>query len=282
MVYYKRKRSYSAPGMSKKRRFVRRRRPVYRKRPFKRRYSRKGIRSAKATAQIPKTIMMKQPAMPDRLFTTFNWRTTGSLTSGAGGSAVWRDYLLNGLGIIDASSATPDEHYPRYVNQWLNSKFYLAYRVYAVTVEVIMRGTNADQDALMLVHQNDTVGALGPITPTVAWQNAELPDFTTRVINGTEDGGQGNIARFQARYKLANVFGVKKGAIYSSDDYEGRVDSFDTINRPNDRQYLHVGTCVHPAAVVSPVDVHYEVFFKFHAVLSNNANAAPVGADPNP
>lgn len=277
---YKRPRSYSAPGMSKKRRYVRRR-PVYRKkRPFKRRYSRKGIRSARATPRIAKTIMMKQPAMPDRLFTTFSWRTTGLFTTGTSGAASWRNFSLNSLGIVEYTSGTPDQHYPRYVNQWLNDNFYTKYRVYATTVEIVFRGTSGDLETLMLVHQTDDSSDLGAITPTVAYQNGELPDFTTRVVNGTDGGGEGNIARFKARYKMATCFGVKKGAIYSEEDYEGQAVA-GVVGVPDSQQFLHVGLASHPnSAPAAGTTCGYEVYFKFHAVLSENSNSAPVGAQP--
>lgn len=283
---YKRGRSYSAPGSTKRRRLsLRRRGMVSRRRsPYRRYAGRTGrkIRSAKATSRIPKTITIRQPAMSDRLFTTFTWRTVGFLQTSAApaGGAAWRTYLLNGLGQVDQSATGPDTHYPRYVNQWLAMDFYRRYRVYAVTVEFRVASTTAATDNLMLVTQNQSSTDPGAVTATVAFQNGELPDWTTRVLDSTSDGSGGNVKVFRARYKLANVFGVKKGAIYSEDEYSGTLNAAapPAIIVPTNTQYIHLGFSSHPANPIAGSTATYEVYFKFHAVLEDNANNAAVGA----
>lgn len=294
---YKRKRSYSAPGASKryrkytprKRRYSRARNPYRMKRTTRRR----GIASAMRTQKVPKVMRLKNPAFADSLLTTFTFRAQADMTTPADSTGTWRSIMLNSLDPTEVSASgltgTPNwgETNIRYLTLLLNNEMYRSYRVYRTTVEVVLRGENATTDCLAaftISRSPNGAPALQDLTTTTrtgAWDNAVLPDWTVKTIEGENAGAGLSIARFKADYKIANGFGVKKGAIYSEDNYAGNGTAASpglsgSITSPLNQMFLNVGTFTHPQETAAATKVIGEIYIKYHVKLeSNYYNKAP-------
>lgn len=271
MVYYKRKRSYSAPGASKKRKYSPKRR---RYSPYRRRTSygrRRTMRMGSArSARMAKQSSLKGQSWPKKLLHAFTYRLADTLVVPTTGDLI-TDYInLNNPANPDASSGQP-----RLWDQLMESDLYGRCACYRTDVEIIFHNQSESLEAMAWVRAAPGSGSGVPTpsggTAADVFASGELPHTWTRQIDTQSAGGPLGVVRYKATYGVAKNLGVPKSVVYT-DPYTCQSSS-----SPTNQLGLKFGVSGKPqhSGTETTFNVDYEVYVKFHCVLFDNLDDVP-------
>lgn len=256
---YKRKRSNSAPGSSKRGRFMPRRRRVYRR---KRVYYPRRRQPRSARKEFKNKIVKIPKLWPPNALATFEWRKADVMTTGTGGTLDRESFHMNCLyQIYDSSSP-----YPAGFTSLVDS-VYRKYVVYAVDVEVVVHNESAASEVQILFHASPNVTSFGALTPQQVFALGRNQYTTVWQLENETVGGSYNNKKFKANYKLANLFGVSKGDIYD----EPFMCTGPT-GLPAREAFFLLGAASKPQATTAAVTIDYEIYIRYYCKLSANAN----------
>lgn len=256
---YKRKRSYSAPGSSKRGRYMPRRRRIYRR---KRVYYPRRRQPRSARKEFKNKIIKIPKLWPPNALATFEWRKASVMTTGASGVLDPEAFYLNCLYQIYNSSSP----YPSGFTSLVGT-IYKRYAVYAVDVEVVVHNESAASEVQVLFHASPDVTSFGGSTPEQVFQLGRNQYTTVWQVENETVGGGYNNKRFRANYKLANLFGVSKGDIYDDPFMVTGTTGF-----PSRTAYFLLGAASKPQAATSGITVDYEIYMRYYCKLSDNTN----------
>lgn len=261
MVYYRRKRTYSAPGSSKRMKYMARTRKVARRRVRRRK---KGIISARGAPRFNYPVRIKGIGPPQSMLMQFTYRDYFQQNN-----AQSRHYKLNSM--YDIKSLGAGNHQPRYFDEFINANMYRQYVVYRAVVEVTCRNMQGNDVMSVFYVGLGTVIPGFSTSPELTFQNGELPYFTTIVLNDTDAPGARRT--FKGDYKPATVYGVKKGDVYTDDIYRNfyNQDAAGPI-------YLNIGSREEaPGAAAgddgTQVAIRYEVYIRYFVKLMSLYNS---------
>lgn len=255
---YKRKRSYSAPGSSKRGRFVRRRRIYRRKRVY---YPRRRSQPRSARKEIKQRILHIPRLWPAKALATFDFRHASTLTTGASGALDTDFYYLN-----QCYQTLPGTSNPAGFNTLVGS-IYARYVVYRADVEVVFHNESTASEIQVLMHAAPGLPTLAGLTPKQVFQFARNQYTTVWQVDNETVGGGYNNKRFKANYKMANLFGIPKGDIY-----EDAYQVIGPTGSPSQGAYFVIGAASKPQAATAGVTVDYEIYIRYYCKLSDNNN----------
>lgn len=283
---YKRKRSSSAPGSSKRyrssvvrrRRYVRARYP-YRRRVYRRRRYGLGIRSPR----IPKTLRVKNPALANSTYTSFTYKGYRSHNVAAGTGGTWSRICLNSLatGAPGTFPYTPEwtfEADPE-VSRYFNDKDYTQFRVISTEVEITLRGSSEELDTFAVFYKtNDPNVTPGILQRDDAWLQSNVSNWTVKPIEDRGAGAGLSVIKYRGHFRSSTAFGVPQYAIKSDDQYFGRVVAGSPgggslqVENPEKLYWLYIGTFFHPLTQLpgSAAEIKAECTLRYHVKLESN------------
>lgn len=271
---YKRKRSWSSPGSSKRRFKVKSRRPTRR---WMAAYGRKHrglrrstIRSARS-ARMAGQSSLKGQSWPKKLLHAFTYRLADTLVVPTTGDLITNSVDLNNPANPDSSSGQP-----RLWDQLMETSLYGKCACYRTDVEIIFHNQSESLEAMAWVRAAPGNGSAVPTpaggTSGDVFSSGEMPHTWTRQIDTQSAGGPLGVVRYKATYGVAKNLGVPKGTIYT-DPYVCQSSS-----SPTNRLGLKFGVSGKPqhSGSEAAFNVDYEVYLKFHCVLFDNLDDVPV------
>lgn len=275
---YKRKRSYSAPGSSKKYRSTPRRYSYRKKKYSKKRF--RGLGNARMSKTIPKSINLRQVGLPRKLVTQFTYRDYLTFNE----TNEQRIYGLNCM-FKPKLGGNNSSHQPRWFDQLLLPTLYQRYAVYRADVELVFRNANND-DAMMCIYVGTAGNFVGDIDSL--FQQGENPYTYTRIVNGNNTGGPDHKVVFRGSYSMSKVLGCKKGAIYTDDRFHA-LWNYNPVQPVN---LVLLGTQDAPGGIAEQGEVEpdppaetaapnvkCEVYIKYYAVLDMLSDRLPGSAN---
>lgn len=246
---------------------------VSRKRYSKKRGSKMNARMSRS---IPKSINLRQVGLPRTLITQFTYRDYMTFSE----NGEQRVYGLNCMFRPKPLEPGTSSHQPRWFDQLLTANLYQRYTVYKADVELVFRNAN-DDDAMMVIYVGPNSSLTGNIS--ALFQSGENPYTYTRIVNGQNTGGPDHKVTFKGSFKMAKVFGIKKGDVYSDDIFFATYQS-NPLNRLN---MVLLGTQDAPGGIAeeepgaplateeSNIKVKCEVYIKYYAKLNFQAGNLP-------
>lgn len=263
-MVYKRKRSYSAPGASKRRRYVSKRRGVARRYPM-RRYRRKSRNMARSNRMV-KSVNIKGVGMPRALVMRLPYRYYRSFSTGTNGVSDYEQFRLNS--VFDPVAAIGGNQ-PRFYDEVTAvSGFYNYYTVYRADVSVTVRSQTTSDDLQAWFVVDSVPGAAAAWDPITVFYNGELPKWTVRQLEGTNTGGPLSRTTYKRSVHMADVFGVSKSKLYSDPNYSAPY-----TGNPSQVASLTVGLADNPGETVGGDPANVEVYITYYVKFWNNLNA---------
>lgn len=258
-MVYKRRRSYSRPGYSKRRRTIAR--TYRRRRPYN--YKRRTRAVAPAKAKSFKSIVRMGNGLPKAMLIILPYRWAGYLTTTtAGAGPSFQSFRLNSPYDPDyTSTGVSAKNFTTFCGQYQ----YTRYLVYKVDIMVTFRCAASSSEDSMGAVQIANHATSGSYTPAQIFQNGLRQNYWTQVLSRFD--GDKPRWNFVKTMHLSQVWGISKRKYYAEDAYSSVYN-----NNPAEVAFLNVSISDDPedTAVGNKVDI--EVYLRYHVKLFSNFN----------
>lgn len=252
---YKRKRTYSRPGYTKRRRAIsrtyRRRRPAN--------YRRYRSRDPARTKSIKKIVNIGQ-GLPMAMLIKMPYRWNTPFVTGLSGGSSFNNFRLNSPYDPDLTGAGSSA---LYYAKFLDAQHFTKLLVYKVDIHVVFRCAATTVDDTMAFVQIRPGSMVSSVSPGEIFESGKYPYFWTGMISRFD--GDRPRWEFKKTLHISTPLGISKRTLYSDDIYSAVLNA-----NPAQGLYMACGIADDPNDTASNLKVDCEVYLRYHCKLSRS------------
>lgn len=256
-MVYKRRRSYSRPGYSKRRKTIAR---TYRRRRRTSNYSRSYRYKPSALSKSTKKVVKMGQGLPRIMLIMMPYRWAAALTTQVSGGSSFNVFNMNSPYDPDYTGAGSSA---RFFDTFMNTTMFTNYVVYRVDIMVVFRTAASTTDDTMAFVQFNPVAMAASQAPSTIFADGSAPYYYTRMLSRF-DGDKPSWV-FKKSMHLTEVLGISKTKLYGDPNYTGTHTS-----SPYNKIYMNVGIADDPEDATISLKVDVEVYIKYHMRCSRN------------